>query len=143
MINGEPELCPCQSGKTFATCCGPLLTGDKEAKTPESLMRSRYTAYVKRNTKYLINTWHPSTRPANIDSGSIPNWYNLIVKKKGQDGNKGLVEFIAVARSRNKEFILHEISHFVKEDGLWLYVDGDIIEPERTVSKVGRSDSCP
>lgn len=146
MGSGVPELCPCRSGKIFAACCGPLLTGEKEAETAESLMRSRYTAYVKRDVEYLLQTWHPSTRPGRLDPGSIPDWCNLVVKKaedEGRDGKRGLVEFIAVAHAGHKSFTMHEISHFLKEDGRWLYVNGDIIEPEKALGKVGRNDPCP
>ncbi|MCK5230331.1 MAG: SEC-C domain-containing protein, partial [Desulfobulbaceae bacterium] len=54
--------CPCNSGEPYSECCAPLLAGDKNAITAEDLMRSRYTAYVERDVKYLLKTWHPSTR---------------------------------------------------------------------------------
>ena len=40
------EKCVCCSGKQSADCCGLLLTQEKNAKTPSSLMRSRYSAYA-------------------------------------------------------------------------------------------------
>ena len=35
----------------------------------EALMRSRYTAYVLKLEDYLLATWHPSTRPQQLDLG--------------------------------------------------------------------------
>jgi len=59
--------CPCDSGKTYADCCGPWHAGlvqGVHAPTPEALMRSRYSAYGLGLIDYLLATWHPSTRPA-------------------------------------------------------------------------------
>ena len=41
--------CPCDSGQTYVDCCGPWHAGLAQglhAPTPETLMRSRYSAYV-------------------------------------------------------------------------------------------------
>ncbi|PXF60388.1 MAG: hypothetical protein C4B58_00715 [Deltaproteobacteria bacterium] len=141
--------CPCNSGKPYSNCCEPLLTGDKNAITAEALMRSRYTAYVERNTNYLLKTWHSSTRPANIDPATIPEWYGLHIintEAGGETDNKGLVEFKAISLSHKKIWQLHETNRFVKEDGQWFYVDGDILgdsPPIRKNKKVGRNEPCP
>ena len=58
--------CPCGSKLSHAGCCGPRLSGEQPAETPEALMRSRYTAYVLRDAAYLQASWHPSTRPAQL-----------------------------------------------------------------------------
>ena len=34
---------------TLDACCGPFLKGSKKAPTAESMMRSRYSAYVVKN----------------------------------------------------------------------------------------------
>ena len=53
----------------FSQCCGRYV--DDFENTPagdaESLMRSRYTAFVLERADYLLATWHPTTRPASID----------------------------------------------------------------------------
>lgn len=54
--------CPCGSGSILETCCMPFLKGKQVPTTAEALMRSRYTAYVMANAKYLIETTHPSLR---------------------------------------------------------------------------------
>ena len=143
------SICPCNSGRPYAECCKPLLSGDHLACTAEALMRSRYTAYVVRDIAYLLKSWHPSTRPDNIDTATIPEWsgLNIIRTEKGMEtDSEGVVEFQATAFSPKNMLRLHEVSRFVKEDGQWLYVDGDIknnpLPVERRGPKIGRNDPC-
>ncbi len=48
--------CPCCSGLSYDECCAPLIQQQTPAKTPEQLMRSRYTAYNQANINYIANT---------------------------------------------------------------------------------------
>jgi len=143
------HICHCNSDRPYAECCEPLLSGDRMACTAETLMRSRYTAYVVRDIAYLLKSWHPSTRPEKIDTATIPEWCGLHIVRteKGMEtDSEGVVEFQAASFSQKKAWRLHEVSHFVKEDGQWLYVDGDIKDDslpiERRVPKVGRNGPC-
>ena len=107
------KLCHCQSGRLFVDCCGPLLAGSCPAPTAEALMRSRYTANVLKNTTYLLNSWHRSTRPQSMDAGNIPIWSGLTVLsvQQGQDGDQhGMVEFRALFRNITGIGVLHERS---------------------------------
>ena len=143
------ELCPCNSGSPHSSCCEPLISGKRTAITAEALMRSRYTAYVVKNVGYLLKTWHPSTKPANISPGTIPEWYGLHVvstEAGGASDVAGTVEFKATSLSQGKILQLHEKSRFVKEHDQWLYVDGDIkddITPNAKPRRVGRNEPCP
>ena len=47
------DTCPCKSGKTFGECCGPIISGEKKAETPEALMRARYSSYVTGDVLFL------------------------------------------------------------------------------------------
>lgn len=139
------QLCPCQSTKPFSLCCEPLLIGIGTAQTAEALMRSRYTAYTLHNSDYLSQTWHPSTRPEGIDTSLIPNWLSLTVKNchaGGAQDTEGTVEFIAIGQAQNRVVTLHEISIFLKEDGQWLYLTGNIREPDKAPDKLGRNAPC-
>lgn len=144
----DKNICPCNSGTPYASCCEPLITWSHIAPTAESLMRSRYTAYVVRNVDYLLKTWHSSTRPATIDPATIPEWYGLqIVRTEAgsKEDDHGVVEFKATSLSQKKIWRLHEVSRFMKEDGQWFYVDGDIkgeTPPVRNNQKVGRNKPC-
>ncbi len=118
------DACPC-GGKLFQTCCGPFLAGVAVADTPEKLMRSRYAAYVTGTEDYLKATWHPSTRPQERVTDPAVKWLGLEVKGATQDGDKATVHFVARCRVGGKGQRLEETSRFVREDGLWFYVDGE------------------
>lgn len=119
--------CPCGSGRAFDACCGPCLAGNP-APTPEALMRSRYTAYVLRNADYLLRTWHSSTRPAELDLEEEGKWLGLkVIRAEGGEGDEnGTVEFVARFKIGGRAHRLEEKSRFVREDGRWVYLDGDV-----------------
>lgn len=58
------DPCPCGRAATYAQCCGQYHAG-ATAPDAETLMRARYSAYVRRDVAYLLASWHPSTRPPN------------------------------------------------------------------------------
>jgi SEC-C motif domain protein len=121
-------ICPCGNG-AYASCCGALHAG---ATAPDALalMRSRYSAYVLRLADYLLATWHPSTRPASLTfAGDATRWLGLDVKRHAViDTEHAHVEFIARHRTGGgRAQRLHETSRFVREDGRWSYVDGDVV----------------
>lgn len=127
--------CPCGSGQTLSGCCGRYLgpgvvqTASESIAAPdaEALMRSRYTAYVLGAERYLLETWHPDTRPAvlNLASDRANKWLGLSVKRFEATGpDTALVEFVARYKVAGRAHRLHEISRFVRENGRWLYCDG-------------------
>ncbi len=128
--NPSAELCPCDSGRRFSACCAPCLTGASAAPTAAALMRSRYCAYIRRDAAYLLRTWHPSTRPETLeleDDGL--RWLGLKILKQsggGVDDSSGTVEFVARYKVGGKAGRMHEISRFVREDGAWYYMDGEV-----------------
>ncbi len=144
--------CPCGSGAEFETCCGPLL-GGAPAPTPEALMRSRFTAFVRGDLAYIDNTHAPEARDgfdrAEAErQNSTVQWTRLEIRETaagGPDDDTGTVEFAAHYKSPAGAGVHHERSVFRREDGRWFYVDGDI-NPKtapRRVQHVGRNDPCP
>ena len=91
-------------------------------------MRSRYVAYALGHESYLLATWHPSTRPADLKLEEDPlRWLGLTIKRHElQDDSHATVEFVARYKIDGRAYRLHEISRFVREDGRWFYIDGDI-----------------
>ena len=123
-------VCPCGSGRSLEACCGRLHTG-MPAPDAESLMRSRYSAYVLGLEDYLLATWHPATRPAalELEATPRPQWLGLAVKSHTlQDDSHATVEFVARYKLNGRAFRLHETSRFERVGGRWLYVDGEIHE---------------
>jgi SEC-C motif-containing protein len=94
-------------------------------------MRSRYAAYARLASAYLLATWHPSTRPVDIGfDAPLPQWIGLDIKARGQtDADHAWVEFVARYKVGGRAYRLHEISRFVREDGSWFYLDGDTGAP--------------
>jgi SEC-C motif-containing protein len=91
-------------------------------------MRSRYCAYVLGLEDYLLATWHASTRPAalNLAAEAKPKWLGLEVKAHTASEDSATVEFVARCRVGGRAQRMHEVSHFIREDGRWLYLDGVI-----------------
>ena len=125
------ESCPCGLPATYAECCGRYHAGEA-APTAEALMRSRYSAFAQGLSDYLRATWHPSTRPAELDvtTPPQPKWIDLkILASQSQDADHASVHFIARYRVGGRAERLEEVSRFVREDGRWYYVDGTLREP--------------
>ena len=126
------ELCPCGSGRAYADCCGPW-HGGAPAPDALSLMRSRYSAFVLCNERYLLETWHPDTRPDSVPFSANQKWLGLSIVDTRVTGEASAeVEFIARSRVSNASAVrLHERSRFVREAGRWFYVDGALVEKAR------------
>lgn len=94
-------------------------------------MRSRYCAYVLGLEGYLLDTWHASTRPDDLDLATEPQpkWLGLKLKDHREQGDEARVEFVARYRvGGGSARRLHEVSRFVREDGRWYYLDGEVHE---------------
>jgi SEC-C motif-containing protein len=140
----ETETCLCGSELSYAACCGGYHSGESAPPTAEALMRSRFTAYARRNVEYLMASWDPAKRPAVIDfSKETALWQKLLIvniKKGNQQDSKGIVEFKAFYSQDGCDYYLHEISRFIKAGQGWLYLDGIIkaagkVTPEATGGK--------
>lgn len=145
--------CPCGRTGTFGgtlpyeQCCGRYLDDPQHpAPDAESLMRSRYTAYVRSRADYLLATWDPGTRPERLRLDPRIRWDGLDLRghrTRGED--RAEVEFVARftepagrtggggrggggggAGGGGRGGELHERSRFVRRDGRWFYVDGDV-----------------
>ena len=144
-----PDLCPCGSSNPYTQCCESFIEGKITPDTAEKLMRSRYSAYALQADKYLLETWHPTTRPKNNpsdDEDASTTWKNLEILRteKGlKNDTDGIVEFIAQCEIKGNSSHVHETSNFVYEDGRWYYVDAQPQKPvKRDNPKIGRNDPC-
>lgn len=125
--------CPCgrldakKQPLAYAACCGQYLEGELAAPDAQTLMRSRYSAFVLENAPHLLSTWHTSHRPASLEFEPGVKWLGLQVQSHTvTDAQHAEVTFVARQRDRTGRAIrLHERSRFVCEDGCWYYVDGD------------------
>lgn len=98
-------------------------------------MRSRYTAYARRNFDYVLNTTDPQRR-LDFDHQASREWMDsstftgLEVLRSTDEGNKGMVEFIARFRTgEGPEQAHHEVSKFRKQAGVWYFREGKVVAP--------------
>lgn len=89
-------------------------------------MRSRYTAFAVGDAEYLVRTWHPRTRPDDVDLDDGTVWEGLVVEAAGEDADAATVTFRASWRRGAERSVLAERSRFVRRGGRWVYVDGDV-----------------
>lgn len=123
--------CPCTSGDTFDSCCGPIIGGRAFAPTAERLMRSRFTAFAIGDRDHLLRSWHPSTRPAGLELDPDARWTRLDILEKEGGGpfdTTGVVAFDAHFREEGVPGRMRERSRFVREARVWMYVDGSTLE---------------
>lgn len=145
------EKCPCSSQKDYMDCCGAFIEGAAHAPTAEVLMRARYTAHVKMDIDYIIDTVHPSNRDKS-NRKTIESWakqakwqrLEVVQTAKGKEGDDiGKVIFKAYYKHDNLLKTHFEDSLFRKEDGRWYFVEGN--EPKILIKssiKISRNDPC-
>lgn len=91
-------------------------------------MRSRFSAFATGLHAYLLASWHPSTRPRELELDPRTEWRRLQIVDTvagGADDAEGVVEFRASYREPDGVGVLHERSRFVRVDGRWVYLDGE------------------
>lgn len=160
MLNSETQ-CPCGSDKHFVKCCMPFIKHESKASSPELLMRSRYSAYASKQYQYLLDTYATQKREkvdiSDMSAGEdTTKWLKLEVLSAFEDQDRGEVEFIAYYELARKEiekkevkkklvqkdfYAMHERSRFIQEDGLWRYVDGDMLTKTGKVN-LTRNQTC-
>lgn len=126
-MSKNTEACPCDLDAAYAACCGRYHAG-KPAPDAASLMRSRYSAYVLRRADYLLDSWHPDTRPQELSldesSGQRTRWLGLTVHEHHQQDDHAEVRFTARYRIGGGSAVkMTEHSRFERVDGRWLYRD--------------------
>ena len=128
-----PVPCPCGQEAVYAQCCGRYIDGGDVAPTAQTLMRSRYSAFVLEKSDYLLATWHASTRPPELKFDQpAPRWLGLEIRADASPAtDHAIVEFVARFRVAGRAQRLHERSRFVREGGRWFYVAGDMLEAGR------------
>jgi SEC-C motif-containing protein len=117
-------------------------------------MRARYSAYATRQVGFLADSLHPEYR-SDLDLRATrrlaerAEWLNLQVlgvRDGGADDSVGEVEFVATYKEQGIIKSHRERAQFRRRDGLWYYVDGELVKPQTKVHqgpKVGRNDPCP
>ncbi|CAM3371560.1 YchJ family protein [Zobellia roscoffensis] len=126
--------CPCNPKNTYSSCCQKAHESITNANTSEVLMRSRYSAFVLGDVNYLQKSQHSSTRPNKREKREIEAWaksvtwikLEILHSTKGTENDtEGSVEFKAYYTENGQMGVIHENSNFKRENGHWVYVDGE------------------
>ena len=147
------SLCYCGSQKSFAECCEPIIADMGKARTPEELMRARYSAHASGKLQFLVDSVHPDYRKG-VSVEELEQWsphvtwtgLEILSATPGETDNEGYVSFTAHFKVGEVEQEMTEDSFFTKHDGTWMYVDGTVQSEEpyvRESPRVGRNDPCP
>lgn len=143
--------CLCGSQQDYTLCCEPYHQYKQQPKTPEALMRSRYTAYCLADMDYIQKTMQGKAL-VGFDVLSAKRWairvtwIQLRVLETYFDSPiKGYVEFIASYVDGCVLKTIHEVSEFIQEQGRWYYVDGTQISTNASKVKqtISRNSLCP
>jgi len=137
--------CICGNKASAKKCCLPLINEGMPAKNARELMRSRYTAYVLGQAQYLLDSWHNSTRPAEINLDDAMRWTGLSVLNATKEKNNiAYVEFVAQFDCGGETGQMHERSEFVFENNQWFYVAGEQVESatKYAVKAQSRNAAC-
>ncbi len=117
--------CPCGFGEPYESCCGRYHLGEAEPPTALTLMRARYTAFVRGDERFLAATWHPSTRPSGSLVAPSLSWTALHVTAHSGGGlldATATVRFTARYLQEGVPGRVTENSRFVRHNGRWSYL---------------------
>ncbi len=137
--------CYCGNITPFEQCCLPIISGKAQAKTPEQLMRSRYSAYATHYPQYIYDTYSRESQQ-NVALEEIKqwsthtHWLKLTIIKSAQVeletfNHQGAelpkVQFKALYIDDKKFYLMEENSRFIVENNHWYYLDGEIISHQQ------------
>jgi len=124
------DKCPCGSGLKYKKCCQAFHKGKLPSNALE-LMKSRYSAYVVKDVKYIINTTDVNNPDFTLDTIA---WANDLEEFCNNSDFKGLkilefidgdeiayVKFYVNLYINNQDHSFTEKSEFVKVNNRWLY----------------------
>jgi SEC-C motif-containing protein len=133
--------CPCHSGRRYTDCCAPFHKGQREAPTPEALMRSRYAAFALGLGEYLVRTLastHPDLETprnelvATLSRSRVHQRFQelrILSATTSPGGDTGEVLFFAGIFDRGADRSFAERSTFVREGEAWRYASGVSVAP--------------
>lgn len=154
----QRDVCPCGSSKTYKSCCKPYHKDGKVARDAETTLRARFSAFVKKELQFLLDSFHPeyhsfqySTEPGGATEKLLEDvrtgmekftYSNLKVHKveaDPTDERQVYVEFSYLscpkddgernADGSKKQKMTQERSRFIKcADGVWRFVESQIYE---------------
>lgn len=126
--------CPCGSGNKYKKCCQVFHKGKIPSNALE-LMKSRYSAYVVGDAKYIMKTTHINNPDFTLlkeqwekdilEFCNGTRFEKLDIINFIDADNESFVEFKVTMYIKDKDSSFIEKSRFLKENNIWKYVDGE------------------
>src|SRR5699024_4913046 len=127
-------ICPCDTSLSYVECCGVVHQGAL-ASTPATLMRARFSAFTLQQKDFLLASWHPDTRPVQLELDTRTQWGALQIHQETYTEHQGQVQFCAYFFENSRWGAQEENSLFIKKNGIWYYHSGEAtlhsLTPER------------
>lgn len=117
--------CPCNPSKLYKDCCFKAHNNIKDVISAEQLMRSRYSAFVLADIKYLHKSHHSTTRLSKKEYKELEKWTKSVewVKLEIINTTEYTVHFHAFFKENGNLESIQENSIFCKENNYWVYLD--------------------
>lgn len=122
------EKCPCHSELLYADCCERLHQGALPKNALE-LMRSRYSAYAKGLTNYILSTMgrkHSPTLQELKEFCTSTQFKGLEILMFEEHGDTAHVAFVAYLQQGGFPCVIAENSSFQKQREGWIYLEGKL-----------------
>ena len=132
-MRAVPKLCPCTSGRPYAACCAPLHRAEREAESPQVLVRARYAAFATGDAEYLWRTLHPDHEDRARDRGEVQRSIEATARALRfmrltiLEARDARVLFLAGVFDRGRDRSFAELSTFGRDGAAWRYRAGEAL----------------
>ena len=142
--------CPCCSGSNYQECCEAIVSGDKLASNPISLVRARYTAFVMKKLDFVDKTHAPEIRDDfnRAEAESLADqckWHSLhIHDSRAVNSDTSEVDFVVRLWKDEKIIPRGSTSTFRLDNDRWLLVSSKSSQhlAHMKTLNIGRNDPC-
>ncbi|OCL94103.1 hypothetical protein AAX29_00646 [Aliarcobacter thereius] len=135
MKSNVNSLCPCGSLKKYKKCCKIFHDNIKFPSNALELMKSRFSAFAFLRSDYIMKTTHKKNCDFSLDTLAWNKDIEQFCKNTSfkeleildfiDDDFESFVTFKANLYQNKKDLSFIEKSRFLKENNIWLYVDGE------------------
>lgn len=110
----EKTSCPCGSGEDYAACC-QVLHGGGGMAIPESIVRARFSAYVKTVPEYIVSSTHPDSkdfqRKEDPEEGRAQLLKDATSTMKSVSFKTLRVKKVAAGEDDEEQFVTYEVTY--------------------------------
>lgn len=118
-------ICPCNPNSLYKNCCEKAHKNIETVASAEELMRSRYSAFVLADIKYLHKSHHSATRLSDKEYLELEKWTKSVkwIRLEILNASEDSVIFKAYFIENDNLEVIEEHSSFCKENNYWVYLN--------------------